>query len=393
MQNLNFVPTGISMNKKQKPVKIILFGAYQSNKPPVYPTPDEDLFYVANWGGLWARRIKKRYPELDIEVWRPEPEFNEITTRKAYGIDCTIFPTKGMLFSEIVTIGMIRRLHKYNKQYNLVIHLNDIFDWRFNSIMPLLVPGARCIISHHGGVFPDNGSIKKIIKKRVLRFSYRKIDTVTYLRDVVRQEIKNANDHINAVFLPVGANFEHFRPLDKIDCRRKLNLPLDKIIAVYVGGFFKLKGVDHILNIYHTFKDKNLEIMLVGGSKKCELYNEVVKSGCRYWYHVNHDLLRIILSAADFYIHPAFSKNFGGMDVTWMEALACNKPVLTPQFKELDFDYSELGILLDDEGTILQKSEEMMQTYHRFTKCREAAMVHLDGNTAIIDKLYEIYMK
>jgi glycosyltransferase involved in cell wall biosynthesis len=380
------------MTEQSKPVKVIIFDTFTPKKSAKHSKPDEDIFFVASWGGRWAIWMKKRYPDLDIEVWRPEPEFTKVTSRKAFGVDCTIFPAKGMIISRRITIKMLQRLYRYRRKYNLVIHPQNIFDWRFNAIMPILLPNSKFVLSHHGGVFPNNGRLSGAIKRKVLQLSYRKIDAVTYLREAVRQEVKKANSKVNTHFLPVGANFDHFKPLDKAECRRELNLPLNKVLAVYVGAFYKLKGVDHILNVYSKLKGKNLEILLVGGNEKHELYNEVVKSGCRHWGYVNHDFLRIILSAADFYIHPTFSKDFGGIDVSWMEALACNRPVLTPMLKELDFDYSKLGILLDNEKNMVQKTEGMMQSYHKFTNCREAAIEQLDGNTAIIDKLYEIYI-
>jgi hypothetical protein len=381
------------MYTNPKPVKIIIVDTFDPRKSEYHPKPDEDSFYVASWGGLWATRIKKRYPEINIEVWRPEPEFAEITSRKSFRVDCTIFPTKGMIVSNTITIKMLGRLLRYKNQYNLVVHLQNIYDWRFNIIMPLLLPGVKIILSHHGGVFPDNSNIKGIVKRRVLKYSYRNIDSVTYLRKAVKRVVKNATPKIDIHFLPVGADFNHFKPMDKSECRRKLNLPLDKVFAVYVGRFYKLKGVDHILTLYYQLKTMNFEVLFVGGSADNEMYNDVVKSGCRHWGYVNHDMLRLIYSAADFYLHPAFDKGFGGMDVSWMEALACNIPVLTPQFKELDFDYSKMGLLLEHEGDILHKVVEMMREYPHYTKCRETALRHLDGNTSIIDKLFEIYSK
>jgi glycosyltransferase involved in cell wall biosynthesis len=379
------------MKNNHKPIKVIIVEPFNPFTSEYHAKPDEDLFYVASWGGLWARKLKNRYPGIDLELWSPESVFNEITYRKAFDVDCIFFPAKHFIVPRIITLTMLKRLRQYAKDYKLVIHINCIFQWRYNILMPLLFPDAKFILSHHGGVFPNGQSLKQYLKRKMLQFSYKNIDSITYLRKNTKSIIRHSNQKINLTFVPVGANFDYFKPLDKFECRKQLNLPLDKVFAVYVGAFYRLKGVDHILYLYSKLKHKNLEMMLVGGNKNHELYHEVVKSGCRHWGYVNHDLLRIILSAADFYIHPAFNKNFGGMDVSWMEALACNRPVLTPQFKDLNFDYSDLGILLDREDNLFQKTEEMMQSYHKFTNCRESAIKHLDGNTAIIDKLYGIY--
>ena len=380
-----------SMQKADKPIKIITIGTFNPNKPDYHPTPDEDLYYVASWDGLWARRLKNCYPDVDIEVWRPEPDFQKITSRKTVGVNCTIFPAKRFIVSKTLTLEMLKQLFIYRRVYKLVIHKNTIFDWQFNIMVPLLLSGSKIVLSHHGGVFPSGPGTKWRLKRKILKFSYKKIDAVTYLRNTARKVIERSNNKIKSTFLPVGANFDHFKPLDKLECRNKLNLPLNKVLAVYVGKFYRLKGVDHILNVFHHFKTRNFSVLFVGGSEADELYPDVAKSGCPLWSHVDHDLLREIYSAADFYIHPVFHPEFGGIDVSWMEALACNRPVLSSMLKELDFDYSELGISIDDEKDILSKSEMMIKQFGKFTKCREASIQHLDGNTAIVDKLYRIY--
>ncbi len=378
--------------KTTRPLKVVVIGSFNPSKPPHHPAPDEDQYYLASWGGQWARRVKERYPDLDIEVWRPEPDFSGISYRRAFGIvDCTIFPAKGFIVSKTLTRAMLKQLWRYKKDYRLVFHINTIFDWQFNIMMPLFFPGAKMVLSHHGGIFPTGPGIKRAIKRKVLKFSFRKIDAVTYLRKAVKGIIQKANDKTRLTFLPVGANFDHFTPLDTIACRKKLNLPLDKVLAVYVGKFYRLKGVDHILEAYQHFKGKKFSVIFVGGGQQDELYESVVNSGCPYYGHVNHDLLREIYSAADFYIHPAFNPDFGGFDVVLLESLASNRPVLSPQLKELDFDYSELGLMMENEKDLITKTGQMIEMYGRFTNCRESAIQHLDGNKTIIDKLYRIY--
>jgi len=285
---------------------------------------------------------------------------------------------------------MLKRLLKHRKKYRLVLHKNTIFDWKFNLIMPVLLPDAGIIISHHGGVLPRGKSFKAHIKKKLLGWSFRKIHTSTYLRNAVKEGIEAASKHTRLVFLPVGANFDHFKPLDKSECRKKINLPSDKVLGVYVGKFYRLKGVDYIIDAYRHFRKQNFNVIFADGSKNDELYPKIVESGCPFWGHVDHDLLREIYSAADFYIHPAFHPDFGGFDVILIESFASKRPVISPQLKELYFDHSELGLLTESEDDIIPITAQVIEEFGRFSNCREAAVQHLDGNT-IIDKLYHIY--
>lgn len=370
----------------------MIIDTFHLDKPDYYPGRDEDLYYVASWGGLWARHLKSCYPQLDVELWRPEPDFSEVTQRFAFGVNCCIFPANNFVVSRTVTMPMLKRLWGYRKELQLIIHRNSIFDWQFNILMPRLLPSAKYVLSHHGGTFPAGKGIKSLLKNRILKFSYNKIAAITYLRAAIKKAIECSNRKIRFTFLPVGADFGHFLPLDKLECRKKLNLPLDSVLAVYVGKYYKLKGVDHILNVHRQLKNRNFGILFVGGSEADELYPEVAASGCRFWGYLDHDRLREIYSAADFYIHPVFNPKFGGIDISWMEALACNRPVLSSMLGELDFGYSELGLLINKEKDILAKSEMMIKSFNNYSSCRESAIGHLDRNTAIIDKLFQIYM-
>jgi len=199
------------------------------------------------------------------------------------------------------------------------------------------------------------------------------------------------NKRIISAFLPVGADFNVFKPEDKLHCREKLGLSQDNVIALYVGQFYRLKSVDLILDVYYKLKHTNFEVLFVGGREENDLYSEVVSSGCKYWKYIGHDQLREIICASDFYIHPVFNPQFGGFDVSLIEAMACNRPVLSPQLSDLNFKYDGLGISMESSSDCFSKTKEMIHEFRKFTNCREIAIKHLDANCAIIDELVRIY--
>jgi len=380
---------------KNKPIKIIELSGFNPNKIKQHPSKDSDYYYVASWAGLFARRLKKRYPKLDIEVWRTEPEFNSITEETIFGLKGMIFPYKKPIVPKTITLKMVKRLRQYQKEYQLIIHFNTIFDVFFNQIIPRLLPDTKIILSHHGGVPPIRNSIKQLLKKKMLENSYKHFNAITYLRKEIKNWLLSTKKCPPLYFLPVGADFEIFHPLDKLIARKKLGLDESKTYGIYIGNFYRLKSVDILLNTYNKFADKyNFSIIFVGGKKNNanDLYDEVINSGCPCWGYQNWRDLRYFLSAADFYIHPVINKKFGGFDVSLIEAMAINIPVLSPQLKELDFDYSDLGMCIKNGNEVEEKVEYMINNYHKYKKCREVAQKYLDGNNAIIDKLKKILM-
>ncbi len=377
------------MSEKEK--KVIVIEDADLNKAKYYPSIKSDDYYLESWGGLFAKRLKEKYPDFNIEVWKTEPEFDKLYHRIAHNVECKVFPYKNRLFC-CLTQEMVKELRRLKKNYNLIIYRSTLFDFKFIFIISILFPKAKIVISHHGGVIPKSLSIKNIFKRILLRVSLTRVHTATYIRQEIKEWICKYPLHPKVVFLPVGADFTIFYPEDRYKCREELGLSQNKIYAVYVGKMFKLKGVDIILEIYNKYKDKDFEILLVGATENDELLPEVKASGCRYWPYIDWNLLRKIYSAANFYIHPAFNPNFGGLDVSLIECLACGTPVLSPNLKEYDFDTKDIGICVDSLSEFEDRFKEMLNRYDEFTNCREIAQQYLDGKGIIIDKLYNIFM-
>lgn len=228
----------------------------------------------------------------------------------------------------------------------------------------------------------------KFLKKNNIAF-------LTYLTTEVKNYIEGIKDHPPLKFLPMGADFELHKPGNKIRARKKLGLEEDKIYGIYVGSFYKLKSVDLILDAYYKLKyEFNFSVIFVGGENNPDndLYQKVVDSGCPYFGLQEDFKMTDFYNAANFYIHPAFNPRFGGIDVTWMEALACNIPVISPKLSYLDFDYTELGLSPLNYEDFLKKLEIMIKNYRNYNKCREISQKYLDGNTAIMENLYRIYL-
>ena len=291
---------------------------------------------------------------------------------------------------------MFRILKEYSSEYKLILHFHSIFNIYFNLFIPLLIPAARVIVSHHGGVPPDTNKLEDKVKKILYKISFKNLKAVTYLSNRTKNFINYNSQSIDSYFLPVGADFDFFTPIDKKVARKKFRLDPEKVYAIYVGNFYKLKSVDLILEIYRKLRNKyNFSVIFVGGKDNSinDMYHQVVNSGCPYYGNQPWEKLKYLYGAADFYIHPAFNPQFGGIDVAWMEALACNVPVMSSTLSILDFDYKDIGILLKSKNEIYKKTEFMINNFTKFKNCREIAKRYLDGKSSIIEKLYKIYMK
>ena len=373
-----------------KSTKYIFLSGSTRGKFLKYYDLKSDAIFISSWAGLFARRLKIYRSELDISIWRTEPGIKNTLEKEVFGLNGIIWPYKKMLINNIFSLAMYLRIIKLCFNNNIILHYHSIFD-RFILIRFFLPHNIKIMLSHHGGIPPAEGSLKHLL----FRLTYRHASAITYLSSVAREyliQLKVPEKKI--FFLPVGADFNSFKPSDKKIAREKLGLKTDTIYGIYVGSFYRLKSVDVILNIYHELKKiYNFSVIFVGGENNSgnDLFKEVSESGCPFFERQEWIDMPDFYNAADFYIHPAFNPQFGGLDVTWIEALSCNIPVLSPQLKYLDFEYSSLGVTVDNPSEALNKTEFMIKNHTKFKKCREIAIQHLDANSAIMRRLTLIY--
>ncbi len=130
----------------------------------------------------------------------------------------------------------------------------------------------------------------------------------------------NVKKHYGAksrvIYPPIDTNL--FKPLDKKECRKKLDLPLDKKIVLFVGRPDYSKGFD----IFEKIAEKMPEHLFVSATNpkaKTELPNFIA------FDEVRHEDLVYFYNSADVLLFPSRFEGFGFVP---LEALACNVPVI-----------------------------------------------------------------
>ncbi|MBB3032534.1 glycosyltransferase [Alteriqipengyuania lutimaris] len=131
-----------------------------------------------------------------------------------------------------------------------------------------------------------------------------------------------------------GLDRDRFRPLQNAGLRRMLGerlgvaLPQKEPILASVGALIPRKGQDLVLRALADLPDAKL--LLVGhGPDDAMLRGLAEELGIAGRVHflgsVDHDLLPLILSAADIMVLPSRSE---GLANAWIEALACGTPIV-----------------------------------------------------------------
>ncbi|QFT77386.1 glycosyltransferase [Erythrobacter sp. THAF29] len=132
-----------------------------------------------------------------------------------------------------------------------------------------------------------------------------------------------------------GLDRDRFRPLDHTQLRSQVgqalsfDLPDNAPMLVSVGALIERKGQAHVIAALPSIPGARL--VLVGkGEDEAKLRALASECGVSDRVHftgaIDHDLLPLILSAADVMVLPTSNE---GLANAWVEALACGTPVVT----------------------------------------------------------------
>ncbi|GAA4644171.1 glycosyltransferase family 4 protein [Pontixanthobacter gangjinensis] len=153
--------------------------------------------------------------------------------------------------------------------------------------------------------------------------------------DALAREMSALGMDYNKITLHyTGLDRDRFRPLDHVGLRGMLGQTLDialpegKPLLASVGGLIERKGQD--LAIGALANIPGAQLLLVGhGPDEQHLRNLArdmrVEDRVHFLGSVDHDLLPVILSAADIMVLPSASE---GLANAWVEALACGTPLV-----------------------------------------------------------------
>ncbi len=379
---------------KKRKIIHIYYRAYDS----YFPSKDSEYYYLAGWSSAVARQTVKYTNKYIIENWRPEREVKKTVVQEVQGIMCRLFPAKYMKPLEGWSPTMLKELKKQAKGDEILIHYSSIHS---NSLYLIasLFRNIPIVAQQHGDSSPlmrfrQNKKPVTLLTHFVERRALKTVDHFFVLRKRELEFLSSFLPKSQITLQTMGVDFEEFKPINKEYARKKLNLPQNKKIMLYIGRFYKLKGVDIILRTFQDLKKRyNNELILIGGSPTDELYEDVKLSGARFYGRLPHNELPLYFSAADLYLLPTFDKIYAGIDVSSLEALACNVPIVSTTLKDFPTDeWKKLGKIPKDEKDVTRCVSEILGNAFAHYNCREIAKKYY-GWKSIIKNTIEIYDK
>jgi len=158
--------------------------------------------------------------------------------------------------------------------------------------------------------------------------------------------VKNGIPKNKILVAPDGVDLEKFDIKEnQEDCRRKLNLPLDKKIVLYTGHLYEWKGAT-TLAASSVSLDEDTFIIFVGGTKEDieRFKSEILNLKSKIWVvgHRPHSEIPYWLKAADVLVLPNSAKEeiskFWTSPIKMFEYMASQRPIISsdlPSIREI----------------------------------------------------------
>ncbi len=305
--------------------------------------PDQDVLrYDSGFPMQFARETRKRYPDVEIECWRPERTLRtEYRWRdEVYQISHRVFPSVYLRYSWELSLPMLRAAREQARSGGVCFFVHGSYNLHAYCLAWVLA-GAPAILQSHGG-------LPALARMRLSRRPWRRalflplalVERLTLPRyphifAVNRQEKRSLEAlslQAAVSFSPVSIDFELFSPGDKQASRARLGLDQKAQIALFVGRLAPEKGISYLLEAAAdlTVRFPQFELYLVGsGALEQALRQEVQALGIQEQVHFVGYIDRLSLPdwyrAADVACLPSL---FEGFPLSAAEAMACGTPIV-----------------------------------------------------------------
>ena len=334
------VPTG-TWHSMIKSVHIL----HHSISPFAGQYPEGDpLHYNSGIPMLFGRAIRQRYPEAQVEVWRPErtlaspqvwQDEDQITHR--------VYPSIYGRFNVELSMPLLRAVRETaSAEPETLFWVHGIYNLHAYLLAGML-RHARVIAQSHGG-FPARAMFH-LSRHRWLRYAYlplhlverRALPRYRALFALSEEEERYLLDWLriapDAVRVsPTGIDFDHFCPGDAEEARQRCGLPPDGAIVLYVGRLAPEKGLEQLLRafelVHSVVPDARLVLVGTGPAQGAlqGLAEELgVASRAIFAGYVPPDHLPDWYRAASVTVIPSLIEWFGKVAP---ESLGCGTPIV-----------------------------------------------------------------
>lgn len=236
----------------------------------------------------------------------------------------------------------------------------------------------RCKFAYEIHAAKWNTLVVRVLRSAVMLFPISHgLKTFYRERGIPDARLNVEPDAVNSKFLIVAES-------RKEDCRKKLGIPLDKIIVLYAGHLYERKGA-FVVGEAVSFLDENTLVLFVGGTED-EIPDFTKRFGSNTRVHIlgpkPHAEIPYYLRAADVVVLPNTAKDADARLYTspmkLFEYMASGTPIIAsdvPSIREILDDTTAYFIQPDDAEALAECVKKVLHENDVATAKAEKALL------------------
>jgi D-inositol-3-phosphate glycosyltransferase len=282
-----------------------------------------------------------------------------------------------------------------------IVHVHDSF--YLTSLVAAIwarILRKPLILTQHVDLIPHPNSIVRFAQRLIYsttgRFILKSSRQIIVLNSrVAAFLVAKGVDGSKIRFLPNGVDGERFCPPsqeEKLALRRRLDLPDDRVLALFVGRFVPKKGFEKLFRLGAI---DDLDLVFVGGAAP--------DTGARPDHHflgvVDRDRMPDVYKLCDIFVLPSEGEGF---PLTAQEAMSCGLSVIMtddPAYElyQLDREFVHLVEPTIDRITaalqLVVADSEQRQAMAAYSRVYATKNFGLDDNLSALADIYEGHAK
>ncbi|MFB6214210.1 MAG: glycosyltransferase family 4 protein, partial [Candidatus Nanohaloarchaea archaeon] len=175
---------------------------------------------------------------------------------------------------------------------------------------------AKTVLTLHGltvasGIDTKEHYVSHLLQKTSIRYA----DKTVSVSEGVKEEVESHYGFEDIDVIYNGVDTENFRPIDQEEARKKLDLPLEKDIVLWVGLEKRRKNFDLALDVVRELDNAILVSTVVEDDS--ELYHRVGK--------LKYEEMNYLYNSADVFLFPS---KYEAASLVILEAMAAGTPIV-----------------------------------------------------------------
>jgi glycosyltransferase involved in cell wall biosynthesis len=281
------------------------------------------------------------------------------------------------------------------KRYDL-IHAHYGFH---SALIALIYKNAPLIITcHRGDVLeePYRNPLYYWLQVITLKKATHIIAVSREIKDILISQLRVEACKISVISCGVDTSF--FKPLkDKQKIRKKLRLPEDKDIVLFIGSLSYRKGIDVVFECAKRMQE--ILFILIGNWEKRTYHKllEKIPPNCRIVGAISPAEIPWWLNASRVFLLPTRSE---GTPVSLLEALACGVPAVTSRVGGIPevMENGKTGwmISIEEIDAIISKIKELLNNKNKRNYMANYAreiIIKKFAQNIITQKIKNLYLK